>query len=126
MPLVHIALREGKPEAYRQAIFDNVYRALHETYEVPEDDQFMSMVECSASNFRYSKQFLGVSRTDDVVFIQMTVSNTRTLDRKRELYRRLTELLGENPGLRPGDVFINLIEVARENWSMGNGIASYV
>ena len=28
-------------------------------------------------------------------------------------------------GLRPEDVFINLIEVQKENWSFGNGIAQY-
>jgi hypothetical protein len=28
--------------------------------------------------------------------------------------------------VRPQDVFINLIEVKKENWSFGNGIAQYV
>ena len=51
MPLVHIALRAGKPEAYRQALFDGVYRALRETFNVPEDDQFMTITEHEAANF---------------------------------------------------------------------------
>lgn len=49
MPFAHISLRSGKPEAYRQAIFDSVYRALRETFNVPEDDQFMVMTEHEAS-----------------------------------------------------------------------------
>nr|WP_308721766.1 tautomerase family protein [Paenibacillus polysaccharolyticus] len=29
-------------------------------------------------------------------------------------------------GIRKEDVFINLIEVTKENWSYGNGIASFI
>lgn len=28
-------------------------------------------------------------------------------------------------GVRPEDVFITLVEVKKENWSFGNGIAQY-
>lgn len=125
MPLSHISLRAGKPEAYRQAIVDNLYRALHETFDVPEDDQFMTITEHEAANFRYGASYLDVARSDDVVFIQITANNTRTLEQKKALFRRLAELLGESPGIRPEDVFVSLVEVAKENWSLGHGLAQY-
>jgi phenylpyruvate tautomerase PptA (4-oxalocrotonate tautomerase family) len=125
MPLVHISLRAGKPAAYRQAICDGLYRAMHETFNVPEDDQFMAISEHEAANFRYSASYLGVARSDDLVFIQITANNTRTVEQKKALYRRIAELLGENPGLRPEDVFVSLVEVAKENWSLGMGLAQY-
>ncbi|PWC74712.1 tautomerase family protein [Azospirillum sp. TSH64] len=125
MPLVHISLRAGKPEAYRQAIFDSLYRAMHETFNVPEDDQFMTITEHDAANFRYSASYLGVDRSDDLVYIQITANNTRTLEQKKALFQRIMELLGENPGIRPQDVFVNIVEVAKENWSLGNGVAQY-
>jgi len=118
-------MRAGKPEAYRQAIFDGVYRAMHETFNVPEDDQFMTITEHEAANFRYSPTYLGVARSADVVYIQITANNTRTADQKKALYRRLVELLGDRPGIRPEDVFVSLVEVAKENWSLGNGVAQY-
>ncbi|PJI99394.1 tautomerase-like protein [Acidovorax sp. 69] len=125
MPLVHIALRAGKPEAYRQAIFDTLYRAMRETFNVPEDDQFMTVTEHEAANFRYSPSYLGVARSDDVVFIQITANNTRSLEQKKALFQRIAQLLGESPGLRPEDVFVNIVEVAKENWSFGHGLAQY-
>ncbi|WP_395454242.1 tautomerase family protein [Azospirillum melinis] len=125
MPLVHISLRAGKPEAYRQAIFDSLYRAMHETFNVPEDDQFMTITEHDAANFRYSASYLGVDRSDDLVYIQITANNTRTVEQKKALFQRIMELLGENPGIRPQDVFVNIVEVAKENWSLGNGVAQY-
>jgi 4-oxalocrotonate tautomerase len=125
MPLAHISLRAGKPAAYRQAIFDSVYRALRETFNVPEDDQFMAITEHDAANFRYGATYFDVARSDDLVLIQLTVSNTRTLEQKKALFLRITELLGKSPGIRPEDVFVNLVEVVKENWSFGYGLAQY-
>ncbi|VVE19260.1 4-oxalocrotonate tautomerase [Pandoraea capi] len=125
MPFVNIALRSGKPEAYRQAIFDGVYDALRETFNVPDDDQFMVLTEHDAANFRYGKSYLDVSRSDDLVFIQITANNTRTVEQKKALFQRIVALLAENPGIRKEDVFVNLVEVVKENWSLGNGVAHY-
>jgi 4-oxalocrotonate tautomerase len=124
MPLLHISLRAGKPEAYRQAIFDNLYRALREALSVPEDDQFMTISEHDAANFRYGNAY-GVVRSADVVYIQIIVFNTRTVEQKKALFRRIAELLGENPGIQPEDVFVSILDAAKENWSVGNGLAQF-
>ena len=125
MPLLHISLRAGKPEAYRQAIFDGLYRAMRETFDVPEDDQFMTITEHDAADFRYGASYVGVIRSDDLVFIQITANNTRTLEQKKALFRRIAELLGESPGIRPEDVFVVLADAAKENWSVGHGLAQF-
>lgn len=125
MPLIHISLRAGKPEAYRQAIFDSLYRAMREALSVPEDDQFMTITEHDAANFRYGASCFGIVRSDDLVFIQFTVFDTRTAEQKKALFRRTAELLGENPGIRPENVFVNVLESAKENWSVGHGLAQF-
>ena len=125
MPLLHISLRAGKPESYRQAIFDGLYRAMRETFNVPEDDQFMTITEHDATNFRYGASYLDIARSDDLVFIQISAMNTRTVEQKKALFRRIAELLGESPGIRSEDVFVNLVEGTKENWSLGHGLAQY-
>jgi 4-oxalocrotonate tautomerase len=124
MPLLHISLRAGKPPAYRQAICDGLYRAMREALDVPEDDQFMTVTEHDAANFRYGNGY-GVARSADVVYIQITVFNTRTTEQKKALFARIAALLGENPGIRPEDVFVNVLESAKENWSVGYGLAQF-
>jgi 4-oxalocrotonate tautomerase len=124
MPLIHISLRAGKPEAYRQAIFDSLYRAMREALSVPEDDRFMTISEHDAANFRYGNAY-GVVRSADVVYIQITVFNTRTVEQKKALFRRIAELLGESPGIRAEDVFVNIVDAAKENWSVGHGLAQF-
>nr|WP_249150622.1 tautomerase family protein [Bradyrhizobium sp. JYMT SZCCT0180] len=120
--MLHISLRAGKPAAYRQAIFDSLYRAMREALNVPEDDQFMTITEHDAANFRYGNAF-GVVRSDDLVYIQITVFDTRTAEQKKALFRRIAALLGERPGIRPEDVFVNVLDAAKENWSVGHGLA---
>jgi len=126
MPLVRIDLRKGKPAAYKKAIVDGVYRAMRETFNVPEEDRFMIVTEHDDDSFFFSTSYLGIERTNDMVLIQLTVTNSRSLDQKKALFARIVTLLSEAPGLRPQDVFINLVEVVKENWSFGNGIAQYV
>lgn len=124
MPLIHISLRAGKPETYRRAIFDGLYRAMRETLNVPEDDQFMTITEHDAANFRYGSGY-GIARSDDVVYIQITVFSTRTAEQKAALFRRIAELLGDSPGIRPEDVFVNVLDAPKENWSVGYGLAQF-
>ena len=125
MPLIRISLRAGKPADYRRAIAENVYEALRDTFNVPEGDFFVIVTEHDRDGFFYDPKYFNIERTDDLVLIQMTVSNTRGIEQKKALYRRVTERLAKNPGLRPQDVFINLVEVVKENWSFGEGEAQY-
>ncbi len=125
MPLVRISLRRGKSASYRQAIVDSVYRAMREAFNVPENDRFTIVSEHDEADFDFSTNYLGIARSSDLVVIQITANNTRTVEQKKAFFARACELLGANPGLRPEDVFINLIEVAKENWSFGMGIAQY-
>src|SRR6185437_13812207 len=109
MPLVRVSLRKGKPAAHRKAILDGIYRAMRSTFDVPEEDRFMVMSEHDEADFAYSPTYLGIARTDDLVLIQLTVSNTRPREKKQALFRRIVENLEADPGLRPEDVFINLV-----------------
>jgi 4-oxalocrotonate tautomerase len=125
MPLIRISLRAGKTADYRQAIAENIYESLRETFNVPENDFFATVDELEPRDFIYDRKYFNIQRTDDLVLIQLTVSNTRTVEQKKALYRRIVERLGKNPGLRAQDIFLNLLEVAKENWSFGNGEAQY-
>lgn len=126
MPLVRIALPKGKSPEQRKAISAGVQRALIETFNVPEDDLFQIITEHgSGTEIVHAPSYLGIRYTDELTLIQLTVSDTRTLEQKKALFRRIVDHLAESPGLRREDVFINLVEVKKENWSFGNGEAQY-
>ena len=126
MPLVRIDLRAGKSAEYRKALGDGVHRAMMETFAIPPDDHFQVLTEHPAGDFVHDPQYLGVRRTDDVVFVQITLSAGRKPQQKRRLFKRIAQILAESPGLKPQNLLINLVEVAWENWSFGNGEAQYM
>jgi 4-oxalocrotonate tautomerase len=125
MPLVRVSLRKGKSDDYKRAIGDAVYKAMREAFNVPEEDRFVVVSEHSESEFQFSKTYLDIARSDDLVIIQITANNTRTVEQKKALVARVAELLSVSPGLRKEDVFISLVDVPKENWSFGNGVAQY-
>ncbi len=125
MPFTRISMRKGKSAEYKQAMTAAIYQAMRDTFIVPEDDIFMVIHELKADNFIYGKHYLDIARTDDLLLIQMTVSNTRTIEQKKALFAKIVELLVQAIQIRPEDVFINLVETAKENWSFGNGLAQY-
>lgn len=125
MPFVRISLRKGKPEPYRRAIADGIHRAMVETINIPPLDRFQVITEHPAEGLIYDPTYLEIARSNDVVFVQITLNAGRSTEYKRALYARMAELLAEDPGLRPQDLLINLVEVSRENWSFGNGEAQY-
>lgn len=126
MPLVHIDLREGKTVSYTKAIGEAVQRAMIEHLNVPARDQFQIIREHKPDHLVYNANYLDVQRTDDIVMIQVTLSAGRSTEQKQAFYARLVDLLQENPGLRPQDVLIHLVENTREDWSFGNGEAQYL
>ena len=125
MPLVRISIRRGKDATYKTALVDGIYAAMREAFGVPEDDLFMTIDEHDADTFAYSPSYLGIARSDDLVIVQITANDTRDLPQKKAFYRGVADNLARSPGVRKEDVFINLVEVKKENWSFGNGVAQY-
>lgn len=126
MPLVRIDLRAGKSAEYRKALGDGVHRAMIEALAIPPDDRFQVVIEHPPEGLIYDPNYLGIHRSDNVVFVQITMSAGRKPQQKRKLYKRMAEILAESPGLNPAELVISLVEVSWENWSFGNGEAQYM
>jgi 4-oxalocrotonate tautomerase len=126
MPLVRIDLIEGKTPEYRIRAGQVVYQALSDVLHAPQNDLFQVITEHPAAGLQFDRDYLGVHRTDDCIFIQITLNAGRTVEMKQQFYKAVADGLHEALNLRREDVFITLVEVPKENWSYGNGEAQYV
>jgi len=124
MPLVRIDLQKGKAAAYHQEIGRVVHEALV-SVGVPKKDRFQIVAEHEAEDFVFDSDYLDIHRTDQLVIVQITWNEGRTLEQKKALYQAIADGLHAAVGLRREDVLINLVEVKKENWSFGNGVAQY-
>lgn len=125
MPLVRIDLAEGKAPEYGIQAGQIVYQALSEVMKAPQGDLFQIITEHPQSALQFDRDFLGVHRSDDCIFVQITLNGGRTVEMKQRFYKAVADGLHENLKLRREDVFISLVEVQKENWSFGNGEAQY-
>lgn len=125
MPLVRIDMQAGKPQAYREQVGQIVYEAMTSVLNVPKDDQFQVIAEHQQANFVVNPRYLGIERSRDTIFIQITLNTGRSTELKKLFYASLAAALHDRAGLRLEDVFISLVEVPKENWSFGNGVAQY-
>jgi phenylpyruvate tautomerase PptA (4-oxalocrotonate tautomerase family) len=125
MPLVRISHRAGATDAHRQALSDGVQEAMESTINVPANDRFHILTE-HATGLIFDAHYLGIERSQDWVAIQITLRQGRTVEMKQALYRRIVANLVKQPGLRPEDVLICLVENELADWSFGNGEAQYV
>jgi phenylpyruvate tautomerase PptA (4-oxalocrotonate tautomerase family) len=125
MPLVRIDLAEGKAPEYGIQIGQVVYQALVDVLNAPKNDLFQIITEHRKAGLQFDRNYLGVHRSDDCIFIQITLNSGRTLEMKQRFYKAVADGLHEKLKLRREDVFINLVEVPKENWSFGNGEAQY-
>jgi phenylpyruvate tautomerase PptA (4-oxalocrotonate tautomerase family) len=126
MPLVRIDIRKNAEPTFAAQIGSIVYGAMADTINVPAGDNFHVINEHDPDHLVYDPGYLGIPRTDGVVFIQITLNEGRAVEAKQALYRAIADRLHERAGVRREDVFISLVEVKKENWSFGNGEAQYV
>jgi 4-oxalocrotonate tautomerase len=125
MPLARIDLPAGKPASYGRAVADVVYDAMIATLKAPKDDRFQVISEHGRDTLLIDPSYLGIERSADALIIQLTLNEGRTVDAKKAFFKAVADGLHERLVLRREDVFINLVEVKKENWSFGNGIAQY-
>lgn len=125
MPLVRIDLLEGKTAEFKSQLGELVYESMLETIGIPEEDKFVVVNDLKDEELIFSNNYLGIDRTDGIVIIQITMNEGRTTEVKKALYKTVADKLNNQLAIRKEDVFINLVEVNKENWSFGNGIAQY-
>ena len=124
MPFVRIDLMRGKSMEYRKTIGEIVYNAMRDVIDVPEDDKFQVIAEHPVEAFNVSESYLGNHYSKDIV-LQITLNAGRSVEQKKAFYKRIVDDMNTQLNVRPQDVVINLVEVAKENWSFGGGIAQY-
>jgi phenylpyruvate tautomerase PptA (4-oxalocrotonate tautomerase family) len=126
MPLARIDVSAQTSPETVAIITDVVYEVMMSVASVPEHDRFQIVNRHAADELIYpAAGYLGVTYTPQIVFIQITWNAGRTTEVKKAFYKAVAEGIHDRAGLRKEDVWINLIDVNREDWSFGNGEMQY-
>ena len=126
MPLVRINLSKSASAETVRTVSEVVYDAMINVANVPANDKFQIINRHADDELVYPADgYLGITYTPGIVFIQVTWNAGRTIEVKKAFYKAVAEGISTKAGIRIQDVFISLIDVAREDWSFGNGEMQY-
>jgi phenylpyruvate tautomerase PptA (4-oxalocrotonate tautomerase family) len=125
MPLVRITVPQTLGADDVRYIADAVHEALTTAFSVPVQDRFQVISRHGADELICTPEYLGVRHTERTVLVQITVSEGRSVETKRALYARLARNVAAGAAVSAADVIISLLEVKKENWSFGDGVAHY-
>jgi phenylpyruvate tautomerase PptA (4-oxalocrotonate tautomerase family) len=125
MPLTRIAMLKGRHTHTKEQLKSLIADMIVDKLNVPANDRFMIVDEYEADQFHYDSSYLDIERTDDLLIIQITLNAGRPTEIKKQFYEALAEQLHQQLQLHKEDIFVNLIEVTRDNWSYGNGVAQF-
>lgn len=106
-------------------IANSVHEALTTVFKVPMQDRFQVVTRHAADELICAPEYLGIRHSERAVLIQITCNEGRSVDRKRELYARLARNVEAGGRVSSTDVIVSLVEVKKENWSFGAGLAQY-
>lgn len=125
MPLVRIDYMKGRKDDFGMRVGEVVYRTMVDIINVPVNDNFQIISTSDCNTLVYDPGYLNIARTDGIIIIQITLNEGRSVELKKNFFIALAERLHETLAVRMEDVFINLVEVKKENWSFGCGVAQY-
>jgi 4-oxalocrotonate tautomerase len=126
MPLVRIDIAKFASPQVVRAISDVVYEAMTSVANVPSNDRFQIITRHGDDELVYPEDgYLGVTYSPGIVFVHVTWNSGRSVDVKKAFYRAVAGGIADKAGIRIQDVWISLIDVAREDWSFGNGDMQY-
>ncbi|MGF6646393.1 tautomerase family protein [Paraburkholderia sp. GAS82] len=126
MPLVRINLSRNATPQVVQAVSETVYQAMVEIANVPRNDKFQIVTRHAEDELIYPAEgYLGMTYSASIIFIQVTWNAGRTTEVKKAFYKAIADRIHAKTGVRKEDIVINLVDVAREDWSFGNGEMQY-
>ena len=125
MPLVRITVPRGLGAERLSAMGEAIHRALVTAANAPADDRFQVIEEVAPESLVFAPSYLGIDHRAPLAFVQVFMNVGRTTEVKKALYAALADAIAATAPIRREDVIVNLVEVARENWSFGGGVMSY-
>jgi phenylpyruvate tautomerase PptA (4-oxalocrotonate tautomerase family) len=124
MPFLRVDAYEGRSKEQVKKVLDAIHRAILSAFGVPPRDRYQVYQEHSESNFIVQDTGLGIDRSKNVIFIEIT-SRQRTEAQKTTLYTKLVEEL-KTVGIEPNDIVVSIITNSDADWSFGNGRAQFL
>ncbi len=122
MPFVRISLPKVFSQKTKDDISISVHNSLIKEFNIPENDYFHIIEELESTQIKFPENYLDISHTSDIVYIQIIAGQGRSLEQKKRLYRGIADGIESLTTVTRNNIIIVLLENdGNQNWSFGNG-----
>ena len=122
MPFVRISLPKKLSQETKNKISESIHRSLIEEFYIPKDDYFHVIEELETHQIKYPESYLGISHSENIIYVQIIAGQGRTLEQKKKLYHQIATRISSETEITINNIIIVLLENnGLENWSFGNG-----
>ena len=122
MPFVRISLPKKLSLETKNTISESIHQSLIAEFNIPAADYFHVIEELESHQIKYPESYLDISHSDEIIYVQITAGQGRTLEQKKKLYHQIATRIAASTEILINNVIIVLLENnGLENWSFGNG-----
>ena len=122
MPLVKVNLLKGRSTEEKDSIAASIQTPLVSTLEVSDGNRYQLFNEYDAESFRHISGYLGLTYTDQLLIIEITIREGDDDDHKKSLLAEINRDLVA-AGVVAEDLFVLITEIGDANVSFGKGLA---
>lgn len=119
MPFVTITLLEGKDKKFIKSLSEIIHTAMIETISIAPEVLYHVVHELKSEQLIYMPEFRGLKRSADFIMLQIIIRNGRSAELKKEMFKKISDGLNTQLGIRKEDLLITLLENSGDNWYFG-------
>jgi len=123
MPLVKVNLLKGRSTEEKDSIAASIQKPLVSTLEVSDANRYQLFNEYDAESFLHTSGYLGLTYTDQLLIIEITIREGDDDDHKKSLLAEINRNLVAAGVVAEDDVFVLITEIGDANVSFGKGLA---
>ena len=119
MAIVRIDFSTTRTSAFGKTVATVVDCVMTEVLSVPARENFIVCQAHDAGMLLHDSENVSQDRLGKLVFVQITLNEGRTDELKEKFFSELTRRISAETGESSQNVFLNLVEGAKMNWSFG-------
>ena len=123
MPLVKVNLLKGRSAEEKDGIAASIQAALVSTFDVSDANRYQLFNEYDGESFRHTSGYLGMTYTDQLLVIEITIREGDDDEQKKSLLAEINRNLVAAGVVDADDVFVLITEIGDADVSFGKGLS---
>lgn len=120
MAIVRVDFSNNQPAEFAPVVSSVINSVMQQVLGVPPKENFIVCQSYQEASIFYAPEVCSSERLAKIAFVQITLNQGRSAELKAQFFQELNKKLVGTGYLDAENIFINLVEVVRDNWAFGS------